>query len=79
MPRDCPKAKFTFMSLRVSTNQSLRLHNSYANLFKVAQYNLTLWLIEENVARIEKRQKLLPKPLSYHTPIHAPKGANSRQ
>jgi phage antirepressor YoqD-like protein len=67
------------MSPLVPNNKALQFRNSYAKLFKVAQHNLTLWLIEENVARIEKQQNFLTKQPSYHKQPHVPTGANSRQ
>jgi len=67
------------MSLRVLNNPPLQLHRSYVNLFQIAQQNLALWLLEENVSRIEERKKLLTIPQLYHTPPPYPKGANSRQ
>jgi hypothetical protein len=69
----CLYGKINTMSLPVSSNSTLPAHNSYVYLFQVAQYNLTLWLIEENAKR------LLAKPQSYHTPLRAPTGGHNPQ
>ncbi len=45
------------MVQRVAKNSSGQQPNSYVNLFRVAQYNLTLWILEENTSRIKKKQK----------------------
>jgi hypothetical protein len=49
------------MAPRVSTNSSMQLTNSYVSLFHVAQYNLTLWLMEENADKMKKKQKHMSK------------------
>lgn len=47
------------MAKIVLNNTMEQLPNSYANLFHVAQYNLTLWTMEENLGRTKKKQKRL--------------------
>lgn len=65
-PADCLSLK-TIMALRILNNSSRQLPKSYVNLFHVAQYNLTLWLMEENASRNKKNQKRIPKFQSDHS------------
>lgn len=42
------------MVQRAVSNSSGQQPNSYINLFHVAQYNLTLWILEENTSYFQQ-------------------------
>ncbi len=46
------------MAIRALNNWTTRFTNSYINLFRVAQHNLTLWIMEENAGRTKKKQNV---------------------
>lgn len=71
----CPRIVFPqkinkTMAIRILNNSTVRFSNSYVNLFNVAQYNLTLWMMEENAARNRKKQKRLTKHHNNHSVSH---------